>query len=761
MENKTDLRILLDYINPSTCSYQEWTDIGMALKHEGYSAADWDDWSRRDSGRYHRGECEKKWNTFNGSASPVTGGTIYHMAVEGGYRPDAGYELDWDSTIDSDGIVVDTNWLEARDIQPPDAWHPGKQLISYLEALFESGENVGFVTKSWKNDKGKYVPKDKGIYNKTAGQLIEELSKAGDDITLVVGDYDRSGGAWIRFNPLDGNGVRNENVTDFRYALVESDDMEIEKQNAILRELELPIAVLVYSGKKSLHAIVKVDAADYSEYRKRVDYLYDICEKNGMVIDKQNRNPSRLSRMPGCDRGDQRQYIVDTNIGKASWAEWKDWIESVNDDLPDMEDLASEWDQMPDLAPALIENLLREGHKMLISGPSKAGKSFALIELCIAIAEGRKWLKWMCSKGKVLYINLELDSASCLHRFRDVYLAMGIKKPENLHNIDIWNLRGRAVPMDKLAPKLIRRAQKRGYKAIILDPIYKVITGDENSADQMAAFCNQFDLICRELGCAVIYCHHHSKGSQGQKKAADRSSGSGVFARDPDAVIDLIELDLTDDIRIQQENKAVCQTCKAYLDAHWKWQDDLSQDDLLNQKKIYAYCENVLDKWQFNMLKREVETARAEALSMTGWRIEGTLREFPKFEPVNLWFKYPIHYLDASDTLKNTNPEIEKSVYEMRQEARRKRTEKEKADKINAFVVSFEGLEGDDGKALGQDIADQNGWDIKTMNGWFGNGKKRNADLCRMFEKTKRDGDERVYYQRKKQKEEGATGATV
>lgn len=69
--------------------------------------------------------------------------------------------------------------------------------------------------------------------------------------------------------------------------------------------------------------------------------------------------------------------------------------------------------------------------------------------------------------------------------------------------------------MDKLAPKLIRRAAKKNYVAIIIDPIYKVITGDENSADQMANFCNQFDKVCTELGCAVIYCHHHSKGNQG------------------------------------------------------------------------------------------------------------------------------------------------------------------------------------------------------------------------------------------------------
>lgn len=119
--------------------------------------------------------------------------------------------------------------------------------------------------------------------------------------------------------------------------------------------------------------------------------------------------------------------------------------------------------------------------------------------------------------------------------------------------------------MDKLAPKLIRRAAKKNYIAIVIDPIYKVITGDENSADQMSNFCNQFDKVCTELGCAVIYCHHHSKGSQGNKRSMDRASGSGVFARDPDALLDLIELPLTKELMEQQIDRACCKVCKKYL----------------------------------------------------------------------------------------------------------------------------------------------------------------------------------------------------
>ena len=279
----TDLLEILSHIDPARCTYEEWTEVGMALKEEGYSSGDWEEWSSRDAARYHPGECARKWYSFNGNAAPVTGGTIYQMAIDQGWKPDEGRELDWNDEI-GDGVVIDRNWIEDKEIHEPEKWDPARELTTYLETLFEPGENVGYVMQSYQNEKGKYVPQNKGNFDRTAGQLIEALSKCKGDIGSVFGDYDRNGGAWIRFNPLDGNGVRNENVSDFRYALVESDDMELEKQHAVLTALELPIAVLMYSGGKSLHAIVRIEAENYSEYRKRVDYLYDICKKNGIKL---------------------------------------------------------------------------------------------------------------------------------------------------------------------------------------------------------------------------------------------------------------------------------------------------------------------------------------------------------------------------------------------------------------------------------------------------------------------------------------------
>lgn len=710
--NDYNLTEILEYIDPSTCSYQEWINVGMALKHEGYTVSDWDMWSMKDVNRYHSGECAKKWATFQGSSAPVTAGTIIQMAKENGYHyENVSAELDWDSEIGSKDelVVVDRNWLERSEIHIPEQWNPTEQIITYLETLFEPDENVGYVTESWEHD-GKFLP-SKGCYDRTAGQLIKELYQCKGDIGSVLGDYNSEVGAWIRFNPLDGKGVKNENVTEFRYALVESDTMDISAQKAIITELELPVAALVYSGKKSLHAIVKIDASTYEEYKKRVDYLYNVCNKNGLKLDIQNRNPSRLSRMPGVMRNDKKQYLLDTNIGKENWNEWREWIESVNDDLPDPESMADVWDNLPELAPPLIDGVLRQGHKMLIAGPSKAGKSYALIELCCAIAEGKKWLEWNCTQGKVMYVNLELDRASCLHRFKDVYTALGIA-PDNLSNIDIWNLRGRSVPMDKLAPKLIRRASKKNYIAIIIDPIYKVITGDENSADQMAHFCNQFDKVCTELGCAVIYCHHHSKGAQGGKRSMDRASGSGVFARDPDALIDLVELELNDDILKQEKNKAVCKVCEGWLYKYDKLYH-ASQDDLCSETQMLALCREYLENEAYECVIEDVGKARKSVESRSAWRIEGTLREFPKFAPVNLWFKYPVHNIDNIGVLKDIA--VDDGMPTWKKNFAKKKTDAErKTERKNSLETAFEAC-GIDDKVTVKAMAEYMGVTEKTV----------------------------------------------
>ena len=75
-------RRMLDFINPSNLTYDEWLAVGMALKNIGCDCSDWEQWSRPDE-RFKDGECESKWQSFKRDGYDV--GTLFHFAQPGGY----------------------------------------------------------------------------------------------------------------------------------------------------------------------------------------------------------------------------------------------------------------------------------------------------------------------------------------------------------------------------------------------------------------------------------------------------------------------------------------------------------------------------------------------------------------------------------------------------------------------------------------------------------------------------------------------------
>lgn len=579
-------------IDPTSLEYQEWVDVGLALHESGYSWQDWDEWSARDHGRYHAGECESKWRGFGNGTDRVTSGTIIHMAEQRGWRQPsagAGTALGWGDV----GSVCVGPDVAAADTEPiidvdEGEWNPCRMLSDYIDALFDDEDHVGYVCESWERD-GRRMPKQ-GHWDRTAGELKRELAKS-DDLGKVMGDWDEAAGAWIRFNPLDGQGCGNANVTEYRYALVESDVLDVDRQFPAIRELHLPCAAVVSSGGKSVHAIVRVDAANASEYAKRVRWLYDYCDRHGFTCDKQNKNASRLSRMPGATRGGKRQLLLATNIGETSWDAWQRWAEESEDDLPDVE--YGDWDAPVALKPMLIgqtehDCILRQGQKMIVVGDSKMGKSYTLIDLAEAICCGGEWLGMRCAKGKVFYINLEIDP----EEFKKRKNAVWDERPEGKEpgalvdvnaNFVRWNLRGRAMPMEDLAPKLVRRVLEFGppgtFAAIILDPIYKVNGGDDNDARAVAKFTNTLDLVVQACGCAIIYAHHHPKGATGARKSIDRMSGSGVYGRDADTVMDFSPLFVPEELWATFDHKPAYRaelSCRSFgyrkpIDSVFRW----------------------------------------------------------------------------------------------------------------------------------------------------------------------------------------------
>jgi hypothetical protein len=190
--------------------------------------------------------------------------------------------------------------------------------------------------------------------------------------------------------------------------------------------------------------------------------------------------------------------------------------------------------------------LLRQRRKMVIGGSSKMGKTWTLCDLALAVASGGRWLgKFSCHKGVVLYVNLELDGSTAGRRMEWIASCRGIAEdgqlPGDVHeNLLTWNLRGKCYDLSIMLSAARQRIKDvpGGLRLIILDPIYKTYGGrDENAAGDMAALMLELEQFADECGAAIAFAAHFSKGNQSGKEAIDRISGSGVIARDPDAIL--------------------------------------------------------------------------------------------------------------------------------------------------------------------------------------------------------------------------------
>jgi hypothetical protein len=175
---------------------------------------------------------------------------------------------------------------------PPGDWR--LDAVTLLAALYEPDERINYVVD--------YIAApDKSGTLKARPQGIGETVERDALIPRWTQTMPSSpAGGWLRMNPVDGCGVADANVTAFRFALLECDSIPLGLQLSLFARLPLPIAAILTSGGRSFHAWVKVDASDADDYRAVVSRMLNLLSRCG--VDRKNKNPARLSRLPGVRR---------------------------------------------------------------------------------------------------------------------------------------------------------------------------------------------------------------------------------------------------------------------------------------------------------------------------------------------------------------------------------------------------------------------------------------------------------------------------
>jgi RecA-family ATPase len=210
----------------------------------------------------------------------------------------------------------------------------------------------------------------------------------------------------------------------------------------------------------------------------------------------------------------------------------------ANDGLPDIVD-AAEWLAKTVEKPSeLIAGILHRGSKLVLGGSSKSFKTWALLDMAASVATGSPWWGQPTQQAPVLYLNLEIQDGFLHSRLFAIRERRGLTVPKG--SLFVWNLRGRAADFAVLLPKIAARVNGDGFGLVVLDPVYRGLGNrDENKAGDIAALLNEVERLAVQTGAAVAFSAHFSKGLQAGKEHADRISGSGVFARDPDTILTL------------------------------------------------------------------------------------------------------------------------------------------------------------------------------------------------------------------------------
>jgi len=191
----------------------------------------------------------------------------------------------------------------------------------------------------------------------------------------------------------------------------------------------------------------------------------------------------------------------------------------------------------PHLRPPVIEGLLRQGETMNVIAPAKAGKSWLVNDLAIAVATGTPWLgRYETHRGDVLLIDNELHPETTANRIPKVAAARHIPLSKIADSLFVANLRGGLLDIVSLGPYF--QSLKPGrFRVIVLDAWYRYMPAgtDENDNGTMASLYNQLDHHAARLECCFILIHHSSKGGQASKAVTDVGAGAGAQSRAADA----------------------------------------------------------------------------------------------------------------------------------------------------------------------------------------------------------------------------------
>jgi len=156
----------------------------------------------------------------------------------------------------------------------------------------------------------------------------------------------------------------------------------------------------------------------------------------------------------------------------------------------------------------IIENILFPKTKMMLHGRFQTWKSMLALYTGATIADGNEWFGIRTSSSTVYNLQIEMPQSQLQKRVNKY-----LKHNPCTHEDRMWFCTEHYIKLDKGygVAELERELARTKPQLLIIDPLYRVVSGHITDEYDMRQFMDRMDILIDKYNLALIIVHHDRK----------------------------------------------------------------------------------------------------------------------------------------------------------------------------------------------------------------------------------------------------------
>ncbi len=257
----------------------------------------------------------------------------------------------------------------------------------------------------------------------------------------------------------------------------------------------------------------------------------------------------------------------------------------------------------------IITNLITNSSLNVFYGQPGSKKTYSMLNMAVAVSNGKEWLNFSTKKSPVLFIDEESGQSRFLRRLNETMNGLSCDDTMQLY---YTSLSGFKLDNKQDILNIETEITKKEIKLVIFDALADIMSGDENSKKDIQPIMTSLRKIADNTNSAVLLIHHTNKSGKQYR-------GSSAIGASADIVVQMKSTSpiVNFEIEKNRDGNFMQWSAKANWDNNIFSLDPVS----LNKKN------NNRDEYVLNYLKEHGESLVSEIVDNRTNYAETTIRK--------------------------------------------------------------------------------------------------------------------------------------